>query len=175
MTIAAQLDDDLKTGMRSRNSDRVACIRQLRSKVQEAVNAKDFKGETDDALYQKVINAYIKQLDNGIEQMGGAGERGKLLSDKYRAEIAYLSQYLPTLMDAESTRKVVRQALAELAMTDPKQAGRVLGHVLKQHKGLVDPAVARPIIAAEMKIAQPSGYAALDGVSGVASTEPPAP
>jgi uncharacterized protein YqeY len=147
MSIEKTLDDDLKAAMRAHQADRVACVRQLRSKVQEAVNAKGFAGEVDDALYQSVISSYIKQLENGIEQMGSATERGVALCDKYRAEVAYLGQFLPKLLDAAATQKIVQKALEELKITDVKMAGRVLGHVLKQHKGLVDPAVARDLIA----------------------------
>ena len=35
-------------------------------------------------------------------------------------------------------REVVATAIAELGATDPKMAGRVVGAVMKTHKGLVE-------------------------------------
>src|SRR4051812_16310179 len=114
MSIEERLNEDLKTAMRAKEADRVACIRQLRSKVQEAVNAPDFKGPPDDALYQKTIVSYAKSLEKGIAELMQAGERSAPLRNKYSAEIAYLKQFLPQTMDAGATRQLVVAAIEKL-------------------------------------------------------------
>jgi uncharacterized protein YqeY len=144
MTIQAKLDEDLKNGMRAREQDKVACIRQLRSKVQEAQNAPDFKGPADDAFYQKVIGSYVKSLEKGIAELSVAGERSKPLCDRYAAEIAYLQQYLPKLLDEAGTRALVDGALAK--HTGPKNVGALVGVIMKEHKGSVDPALVRRLV-----------------------------
>lgn len=145
MSIEAKLDQDLKNAMRERSADLVACIRQLRSKVQEAMNAPDFKGPADDAFYQRVIGAYVKSLEKGIGELAAAGDRGRALCDKYAAEITYLRQYLPQLLGEEETRAIVAAAIAKLGAQGAKQAGAVVGAVMKEHKGQVDPAAVRRI------------------------------
>ena len=139
MSIIATLDEHLKTAMRARQADRVACIRQIRSKVQEAQNVSSFAGEVNDALYQQVIGSYIKSLDKAIGEMAQGGERSLPIVASYRAEIAYLQQFLPKLLDEASTRPLVAQAIAALSAKDAKEVGRVMGSVLKSHKGEVDP------------------------------------
>ena len=44
----------------------------------------------------------------------------------------------------------VREALAELGATDPKMAGRVVGAVMKKHKGRVDAALVKQLVDAEL-------------------------
>ena len=150
-TIETQLNDELKTNMRAKNADVVACIRQLKSKVQEATNVKDFSGEVNDALYQQVIGAYVKSLQKAIGEMESAGERSQAIRDKYTAEIAYLNRYMPKLMDEAETRALVKKTLAALGVTDVKQSGKVLGALLKEHKGQVDPALAKRLVEAELQ------------------------
>ena len=60
MSIEADLDSSLKQAMRDRDQSLLGCIRQVRAKIQEEVNAKGFSGRVDDALYQRVIGAYVK-------------------------------------------------------------------------------------------------------------------
>ncbi len=146
-SLAARLDADLKDGMRRRDRDRVACIRQLRSKVQETVNSKGFAGAEDDALYEKTIAAYTKQLKGGIEQLVGGGEQGAALRAQYAAEIEYLSTYLPQQLDATATRQALQAILAAQPNVDPKQSGRLLGQLMKTNPGQIDPRIARQILA----------------------------
>ncbi|MEE8409421.1 MAG: GatB/YqeY domain-containing protein [Myxococcota bacterium] len=146
MGIEQRLDDDLKAGMRAKEAHRVSCIRQVRSKIQEAVNAKGFKGKVDDALYQETISTYIKSLQKGIEELAAGGERGEALCTKYQAEIDYLKEFLPEMMGEDETRALVKKTVEELAVTDPKQAGHVMGAVMKDHQGKVDPGLVRRLV-----------------------------
>jgi len=146
MSIEQQLNDDLKTQMRAKAQDTVACIRQLKSKIQETVNADGFKGAVDDALYLKVIASYIKSLEKGITELAAAGERSQPLRDRYAAEIAYLGRYLPPVLSEAETLVLVQQTVHALGVTDPKQSGKVLGAVLKEHQGKVDAALVRRLV-----------------------------
>ena len=146
MSISLRLSEDLKNAMRSKDQDRTACIRQVRSKIQEAVNAPNFDGEVDDAFHVQVIGAYVKSLSKAIKELEAAGERSQALRDRYAAEIDYLQVYLPKLLGEEETAALVRQAIADLGVTDPKQAGRVMGVIMKAHRDDVDAALVRRLV-----------------------------
>lgn len=151
MTIENQLNDELKANMRAKNADVVACIRQLKSKVQEATNAKDFAGEVNDALYQQVIASYVKSLQKAIGEMESAGDRSQAIRAKYTAEIGYLNKFMPKMLDEAATRTLVRKAIETSGVTDAKQSGKVLGALMKQHKGEIDPALAKRLVEAELQ------------------------
>lgn len=149
--IEARLSEDLKTYMRARDADTVACIRQLRSKVQESVNAKDFKGPVDDALHVRVIGSYVKSLEKGIQELLPAGERSAPLREKYATEIKFLKRYLPAMLTQDEVHKLVREAIAASGITDPKQGGKVLGLLMGQHRGRIDASVAKDLIDKELQ------------------------
>ena len=67
MSIETELTQELQEGMRQKDSDRVACIRQVKAKMQERVNAKGFTGEVNDELWLEVIGSYVKMLKKSIE------------------------------------------------------------------------------------------------------------
>lgn len=146
MSIERQLDDELKAAMRARDQGKIACIRGVRAKVKEATTAKGFSGPTDDALFQRVIAAYVKQLRNALPELEAAGERGVELRAGYEAEVAYLDAYLPAKLDEASTRKLVDEAIATLGVSDPKRAGQVMGAIMKQHRDSVDPAIVKRLV-----------------------------
>ncbi len=147
MTIAAQLDEELKTAMRARDKDKVACIRQLRAKVQETLNSPKFTGEADDALYQNTIQSYVKSLKKGIVELAPAGEKSAALRGKYQAEIDYLDMYMPTLLDEAATRELVVALVKELGLSVKADTGRAMGALMKKHKGEVDAALLKSLLA----------------------------
>lgn len=146
MSIGTDLGEALKSAMRAKEADRVACIRQVRAKIQETVNAVGFEGEINDDLHRKIISTYVKSLAKAIHELLPAGNRSQDLRDKYAAEINYLEQYLPERLGEGETRALVASTLAELAVTDSKQAGRVIGAIMKGHKDEVDAALVRRIV-----------------------------
>jgi uncharacterized protein YqeY len=150
--IAKRLDDDLKAAMRAKDQAKVACVRQLRSKAQEAMNAPDFKGPADDAFYQKIITSYTRMLDKGIGELGSAGERGAPLIASYKAEIDYLSQFLPKMLSPDATATLVKKAVEAVGAKDMKDAGKVIGAIMKEHKGEVDPALTRKLVEEALKV-----------------------
>ena len=49
-------------------------------------------------------------------------------------------RYLPKGLDEAAVRALVKERLGPLGITDPKQVGRLVGHVMKTHKGQVEAA-----------------------------------
>lgn len=150
MSIQAQLDTELKDAMRAKDADLVACIRQLKSKVQETTNAADFKGPVDDALYQRVIGSYSKSLEKGMAELAAGGERGAALVTKYQAEIDYLKKYMPKQLSESEALVVVKAAIAETGAQSSKQSGQVMGAVMKTHKGLIDAGLVKRLVEKEL-------------------------
>ena len=144
MTIEAQLNDRLKQAMMARDSRSADVVRMLKTRVMERRTAKGFSGAVDDALHLDVIAAYVKQLRKSIEEYRELGERGREMIAQFEFEIGFCEQYLPKKLDAAATETLVREAITRLGLTDPKQAGRVVGDVMKAHKD-VDSAMAKQL------------------------------
>ena len=136
MTIKEQLAANLKEAMRAKDKPQINVIRQIETEIGVQKTAPGFSGEVDDELYVKTISSYVKKMKKAQGEFEAAGERGAEQAAKLRYEVDYLSQWLPDEVDEDTTRSIVRAAVAELGVDDPKQMGRVIGHVMKNHGGL---------------------------------------
>lgn len=143
MSIEQDLRKRLTAAIKARDSQTANTIRMINTKVMERRTAKGFKGEVDDALYLEVIAAYKKSLDKAVKEYEAAGERGKEHAEQLTVESAFCAQFLPEQMGEDEVRAAVAAAIAELGADSPKMMGRVIGAVMKQHKGLVDAAVVK--------------------------------
>jgi uncharacterized protein YqeY len=140
MALAQTLDDTLKTAIKDKDSRTANVVRMLKTKVTERTTAKGFSGQVDDALLVDVIGAYRKQLQKALAEYEKVGERGAAQAAELRFEIAFCERYLPKGMDEGALRALVAERLETLGISDAKQAGRVVGDVMKTHKGQVDAA-----------------------------------
>ena len=64
-----------------------------------------------------------------------------------RAELAVVSSFLPSLADEATTRGWVQAAIAESGASSAKELGKVMGALMKAHKGEVDGNLARKLAA----------------------------
>jgi len=92
----------------------------------------------DDALVLDVISAYRKSLQKALPDYEKAGERGAAQAAQLRGEIEYLDRWLPRGLDEAALRALVRERMTALNITDAKQVGRLVGDVMKTHKGQVE-------------------------------------
>jgi hypothetical protein len=140
MPLAQALDDTLKTAIKEKDSRTANVVRMLKTRITERTTSKGFSGQVDDALVVDVVGAYRKQLQKALAEYEKLGDRGAAQAAELRFEIAFCERYLPKGMDEAALRALVGERLTALGITDPKQAGRVVGDVMKTHKGQVEAA-----------------------------------
>ena len=140
MALEQELNDTLTQAMKSRDARTADVVRMLKTRLQERRTAKGFSGEVDDALVLDVIGAYRKQLQKAVAEFEKAGERGAAHVAQLRFEIEFCERYLPKGLDEAALQALVRERLGALGISDPKQVGRLVGDVMKTHKGQVEAA-----------------------------------
>jgi len=140
MGLESTLTDTLKQAIKNRDTRTADVVRMIKTRLRERSSAKGFAGEVDDALVVDVIGAYRKQLQKALVEFEKAGERGAAQADQLRFEIAFCERYLPRGLDEGALRALVGERLGALGITDAKQVGRLVGDVMKTHKGQVDAA-----------------------------------
>jgi len=138
MSLEQTLNDTLTRAIRDRDARVADVVRMLKSRVTERRTAKGFSGQVGDALVLEVIGAYRKSLQKVLPDYEKAGERGQAQAAQLRFEIEFCERFLPSGLDAAAVRELVRERLAALGITDAKQVGRVVGDVMKTHKGQVE-------------------------------------
>ena len=150
MSIKDELRSELKDAMRQHDQRRLDVIRQVETEISLAKSAPGFKGEIDDALYRQVIAAYAKKMDKAREEYAALGGRAQEMADKLAFEVQYLSRWLPRKLGEEETRALVRQTIAELGVSDPKQLGKVVGQLMKTRKEDLDGGLVNRIVREEL-------------------------
>jgi len=136
--------------MRQKDRARLDVIRSVETEVSRARSEPGFSGEIDDDLYVRVIGSFVKKMEKAKAEYEDLGEAGKGRADKLAFEIDYLGRWLPQQVGEGETRSVVRDAIAELGIEDPKVAGRVIGHVMKHGPDGLDGALVNRIVREEL-------------------------
>ena len=138
MSLEQDLNDTLTKAIREKDQRSADIVRMIKSRIGERRTAKGFSGQVDDALVQDVISAYRKSLQKALPDYEKAGERGAAQAAQLKHEIEYLERWLPKGMDEATLRALVGERIKALGITDAKQAGRLVGDVMKTHKGQVE-------------------------------------
>ena len=138
MPLEQQLNDTLKQAMKDKDQATSDVVRMIKTKIMERRTAKGFTGQVDDALITDVIAAYRKQLQKAVEEFEKVGDKGKEQADQLRFEIQFCERFLPKQLDAAALSALVKERMAALGVTDVKQTGKLIGDIMKTHKGLVE-------------------------------------
>ena len=138
MGLEQTLSDRLSRAMREKDTRTADVVRMLKTRLQERRTAKGSTGQVDDALVLEVIGAYRKQMQKAVAEFEKVGERGAAQAAALRFEIEFCERYLPKTMDDAAVRALVRERIAALGIADPKQVGRLVGDIMKTHKGQVE-------------------------------------
>lgn len=150
MSIAAELNAELKDAMRSRDRDRSDVIRSIETEVSRAKSEPGFEGDANDALYQQVIASYVKKMEKARQEYEELGERGAAQATKLGFEVEYLSRWLPEVLGEEETAAIVSQAISEIGASDPKDAGKVVGQIMKSGREGLDGALVNQLVRQQL-------------------------
>ena len=140
MALEQDLNERLTRTIKDKDLRTADVLRMLKARLQERRTAKGFSGTVDDALVLDVIGAYRKQLQKALAEYEKIGDRGVEQAAQLRFEIGLCEGYLPRGLDDAALRGLVRERLQALGISDPKQVGRLVGDVMKTHKGQVEAA-----------------------------------
>jgi uncharacterized protein YqeY len=140
MALEQQLTETLTRAIRDKDTRTADVVRMLKTRLTERRTAKGFAGDVDDAVVTEVIGAYRKQLQKALAEYEKLGDRGAAQAEQLRFEIAFCERFLPKGMEEGALRSLVQERLKALGIADAKQVGRLVGDVMKTHKGQVEAA-----------------------------------
>ena len=149
MTLRQELKDELKDGMRSRDSDRVSVIRLLFSTIKNKEIERGLGASLNDEEILKVIVSAAKQRKESIEQFSKAGRTE--LAEKEGRELTILQGFLPDPLSEEALNAKVAEAIAEAGASEMRQMGAVMKILVPQLMGLADGNVLRKLVQAALQ------------------------
>ena len=138
MTIAEQLDQDIRDAMRARQADRLGVLRMLKAALKNVAIEKHGPGERslEDVDAQAVVRKQVKQRQDSVESFtqGGRPEQAA----REQAEIEILQTYLPKPLSPEELDALVSEAIAETGATGKAQMGAVMKALTPKVAGRAD-------------------------------------
>lgn len=144
MSVRDQIQEKFKQARRDRDEPTKNVIAMLRAKVLNVVKSGADR-EEDDALWKETIAAYAKQLGKTMAELEKAGERAAEALEETRFELAFCEQFLPKKLDEAATEALVRDIIAKVGISSPKEMGKLMGALMKDHKDEIDGALARQL------------------------------
>lgn len=145
--IVDEVSDQMKVAMRAKDTTKLATIRLIRAAFANAqIDAKTDALSDDQAV--DVLRKMSKMRKESIDMYtkGGATDR----ADAEQAELDVLNQWLPQLADEDQTREWVQTAIAEASDNGDVNIGKVMGALMKAHKGEVDGGLAQKVVKEEV-------------------------
>ena len=129
-----QIQDAMKTAMKSGDKERLAVIRLMMSAMKQI--EVDERIELDDNRVLGVLDKMVKQRRESISQFQAGGRDD--LADKELAEIDTISDFLPQALTEAEIETIINSAITETGAASMKDMGKVMGIVKPQITGRAD-------------------------------------
>lgn len=143
MSIAERVTEQMKQAMKARDERRLAALRSMRTAFLNEMK-KDGSSSIADAVCEGLLRKLEKQRKESIEAFTNAGRTE--LAAAEQAELAVIQEFLPRLADEATTRAWIDSAIAQTGASGSKDVGKVMGALMKAHKGEIDGDLARRLV-----------------------------
>jgi uncharacterized protein len=134
MSLREQINDDLKTAMRSGETVRRDTIRLLTAALKQ--REVDERKTLSDVDVLAVIEKMIKQRRDSISQFEQGGRQD--LADKEKQELTLLQTYMPQAMAEDELAAAIAAAVTETGAAGPADMGKVMAVLKPQLAGRAD-------------------------------------
>jgi uncharacterized protein len=135
MPIYDDVNQQLKEAMKAQDKVRLAGLRGIRAAFIDEMKKNAATTVSDEAALA-ILRRLQKQRNDSIEAYTQGG-RDDLVAEE-RGELAVIEAFLPKLADDAAMTAWVEEAIRETGATDKSKVGQVVGHVMKNHKAMVD-------------------------------------
>ena len=140
--IRERLNDDIKAAMKGGLKDRLAVLRFISAALKQ--QEIDTRTDLDDTAVISILTKMTNQRRESISQFDAAGRTD--LSDKERAELKVVEEFLPAAMSAEEVEDCITKALAATGAASIKDMGKVMNTLRPQLMGRADMAAVSNLI-----------------------------
>ena len=129
-----QLQDEMKTAMKSGDKRRLGVIRLILAAIKQ--REVDERIELDDTQVLAVLDKMVKQRRDSVEQFEKAGRTE--LADQEKYEIGVIQEYLPAQLSEDEISALITEAIAATGAQSMKDMGKVMGMLKPKLQGRAD-------------------------------------
>ena len=135
MSLTDQINNDIKTAMKARDSKTLTALRDVKSKI--LLEATSGAGtEVSDEVAGKIIMKLYKQRMDTYNLYVKENREDLAADELFEAKV--IEAYMPKLMSEDEVRKIVSEKLAQMGASGPQDMGKVMGPIMGQLNGKAD-------------------------------------
>lgn len=146
MSIKEQLQEDIKSAMRAKDSARLSTLRLVTAAIKQ--KEVDERVELNDAAVLAVLEKMIKQRKDSIAQFQAGGRQD--LVDIEQAELAILTTYMPAQLSEAEVTTAIQAAITQVGAAGPQDMGKVMAVIKPQLTGKADMGLVSQILKSKL-------------------------
>ena len=143
MSFSAKINDAIKQAMLAKEKERLAALRDIKSKLLlEATSGAG--GEVSDDAAIKICLKLHKQRMETYDLYVAQGREDLASDEIFQAKV--IEEYLPKMMNNEEIQQEVLKAIQESGADGPQQMGKVMGLLTSRLAGKADGKVVAQLV-----------------------------
>ena len=146
MSLAKKISEDVKSALKGGDKKKLSIARYIYSELKNFLIKENLDRDViklSDENVIKIIKTQLKQKKESLEFALQAKAQSKI--DDLEFDINYLNNFLPTLMDDESTKNIIIDHIKENNLSI-KDFGKIMGFLKQNYNNKIDMNLASKII-----------------------------
>lgn len=133
MTLFDTISDDIKKAMLARDAQRLDALRGIKKEFLEAKTAKGSDGNLTDERATQILAKMIKQRKESAVIY--TEQNRPELAETELAQAAIIEEYMPKQLTDEELTSALKEIIARVGATSPKEMGKVMGVASRELAG----------------------------------------
>ena len=124
-TLADQISDGIKDAMRAKDRERLAALRDIKSKILLEATKDGAGHQVDDATTMAILSKLVKQRN---ETAALYREQGRAdLAEEEEAQAKVIQEFLPAALTEDEIEAKVKEIIASTGASSMADMGKVMG------------------------------------------------
>lgn len=133
MSLKTRVEAEMKIAMKARDKDRSRALKAIKALILLAQTSEGFTGELSEQDEVKMLMKAAKQRRDSAKIYQ---EQGRTDLEKTElSELAVIEEFLPKMLSQEELTEKLKQIIADLGASSPKDMGKVMGIATKELAG----------------------------------------
>ena len=147
MSLTEQINTDIKTAMKARDSKTLTALRDIKSKIILEATSGTIGEVTEEAESKIIVKLYKQRMDT-YDLYIKEGREDLAEDEMFEAKV--IEKYMPEMMSEDEVRKVVSEKITAMGASGPQAIGKVMGPIMGQLNGKADGSMISKIVKEEL-------------------------
>jgi uncharacterized protein YqeY len=135
MSLTEKINQDIKTAMLAKDKDRLAALRDIKSKLLIEATSGTSGDVSEEAANKIVLKLYKQRMDT--YQLYVEQNREDLAHDEL-VQAKVIEEYMPKMMSDDEIRAAIAAKIAAVGASGPQDMGKVMGPISGELAGKAD-------------------------------------